>query len=311
MLRSPKHRLPVRLRRALTIVVLALCAAFILSLLSGISSALVHQLPHSFNPASLVPTAVTRFFERRTAPALDPPAPFAGEVTLTATAGTASGSFTTLKGAFDAINAGTHQGVIAISINADTAETASAVLNASGSGSASYTSISIQPSGGATRTISGAITAGSPLIDLNGADNVTIDGLNTSGNALIISNTTASATAGTSTIRFIADATSNTIQNCTISGSETLTTSGTIFFSTGTTTGNDNNIINNNSIGPAGANLPTNGVFASGTSAAISNSGVQITNNKIFDFFGGSSAGINVAGGNTDWTISGNSLYQT
>src|SRR5712692_9311626 len=83
MLRSPNHRLPVRLRRALTIVVLALCAAFILSLLSGISSALVHQLPHSFNPAALVPTAVTRFFERRTAPAksveatpLSPPAPF-------------------------------------------------------------------------------------------------------------------------------------------------------------------------------------------------------------------------------------------
>src|SRR5713226_7301663 len=82
MLRSPNHRLPVRLRRALTIVVLALCAAFILSLLSGISSALVHQLPHSFNPAALVPTAVTRFFERRTAPAksveatpLSPPAP--------------------------------------------------------------------------------------------------------------------------------------------------------------------------------------------------------------------------------------------
>src|SRR5713226_1088496 len=69
MLRSPNHRLPVRLRRALTIVVLALCAAFVLSLLSGISSALVHQLPHSFNPASLVPTAVTKFFERRTAPA--------------------------------------------------------------------------------------------------------------------------------------------------------------------------------------------------------------------------------------------------
>src|SRR5712692_8653803 len=82
MLSSPNHRLPVRLRRALTIVVLALCAAFILSLLSGISSALVHQLPHSFNPASLVPTAVTRFFERRNPPAksveatpLSPPAP--------------------------------------------------------------------------------------------------------------------------------------------------------------------------------------------------------------------------------------------
>src|SRR5829696_2584042 len=54
-------------------------------------------------------------------------APLVGEVTLTATAGSPAGSFTTLKSAFDAINAGTHQGVIAISVNADTTETASAV----------------------------------------------------------------------------------------------------------------------------------------------------------------------------------------
>ena len=97
-----------------------------------------------------------------------------GQVTLTATAGTATGSFTTLKGAFDEINSGTHTGDIVISLTANTTETAPAVLNVSGSGSASYTSLSIQPSGGAARTISGAIATGSPLIDLNGADNVTI-----------------------------------------------------------------------------------------------------------------------------------------
>ena len=39
------------------------------------------------------------------------------QVTLTATSGTASGSFTTLKGAFDAINLGTLKGVIVININ--------------------------------------------------------------------------------------------------------------------------------------------------------------------------------------------------
>src|SRR6266849_1133601 len=101
MLRSPNHRLPVRLRRALTIVVLALCAAFILSLLSGISSALVHQLPHSFNPASLVPTAVTRFFERRNPPAksveatpLSPPAPFFANTTSNYI-GTSTGNLST------------------------------------------------------------------------------------------------------------------------------------------------------------------------------------------------------------------------
>jgi hypothetical protein len=65
------------------------------------------------------------------------------QVDLTASGGTPTGSFTTLKGAFDAINAGTHTGTITISITGNTTETASAVLNASGSGSASYTSIGI------------------------------------------------------------------------------------------------------------------------------------------------------------------------
>jgi hypothetical protein len=95
------------------------------------------------------------------------------QVTLTATSGTDSGSFTTLKEAFDAINLGTHQGTIVININASTIESASAVLNASGSGSASYTGISIYPTTTGL-SISGNLAA--PLIDLNGAYNVTIDG---------------------------------------------------------------------------------------------------------------------------------------
>ena len=56
-----------------------------------------------------------------------------------------------------------------------------------------------------------------------------------------------------STIRFSNDATNNTVQNCTIRGSETGTASGTIFFSTGTSTGNDGNTITANTISSAGA----------------------------------------------------------
>jgi concanavalin A-like lectin/glucanase superfamily protein/Calx-beta domain-containing protein len=235
------------------------------------------------------------------------------QVDVTATTGTTNASYTTLKGAFDAINAGTHTGTITIGISGNTTEIAAAVLNASG-GSSAYATIAISPTGGAARTITGALAT--PLIDLNGADNVTIDGLNTGGNALTISNTSTSAVAGTSTIRFINDATTNTVQNCTLSGSSTLITTGTIFLSTTTgATGNDGNIITNNSIGPAGASLPFNGIYALGTTTttALNNSGVQITNNKIFDFFAPAAAdcGILVAGGNTDWTITGNSLYQT
>lgn len=50
-------------------------------------------------------------------------------------------SYPTLSAAFGAINAGTHTGAITVSINGDTTETAPAILNASGAGAASYTSI--------------------------------------------------------------------------------------------------------------------------------------------------------------------------
>jgi len=79
------------------------------------------------------------------------------QVSLSATLGTGSGSYSTLKGAFDKVNDGTHRGVVTITLTGNTTEMASAGLNASGSGAASYSSISIQPSGGASRSISGDI----------------------------------------------------------------------------------------------------------------------------------------------------------
>jgi uncharacterized repeat protein (TIGR01451 family) len=242
------------------------------------------------------------------------------QVDVTATAGTLAASYTTLKGAFDAINAGTHQGTIGIGISGDTTETAPALLNASGAGAAVYTTIGISPTGGAARTISGAIVAGSPLIDLNGADNVTIDGLNTGGNSLTIANTTASATAGTATIRFIGGATSNTITNSNLQGSSSssvATAGGTIFFSTDAVTvnGNDNNTISNNNIGPAGANLPSKAILGVGstTTTAIGNSGNIINNNNIFDYFGAAvtSAGVATNAGCNTWSITNNRFYQT
>ncbi|MBK9227514.1 MAG: hypothetical protein IPL67_10810 [Ignavibacteria bacterium] len=67
-----------------------------------------------------------------------------------------AGSYPTLKDAFDAINAGTHTGAITVDVVGNTLETVTAVLNASGSGSANYTSVVIKPVGGA-RTIQGNI----------------------------------------------------------------------------------------------------------------------------------------------------------
>ncbi|MES2704950.1 MAG: Ig-like domain-containing protein [Bacteroidota bacterium] len=111
-------------------------------------------------------------------------------MSVTATAGTTGPTaYTTVENAFNAINAGTHQGIINITVNAGTTETASATLNASGTGSASYTSVLIKPGTAATPTITGSISGG--LIKILG-NNVTIDGSNTSGGTtrdLTINNT--------------------------------------------------------------------------------------------------------------------------
>ena len=193
-------------------------------------------------------------------------------------------------------------------------------MNASGSGSASYASITMSPVGGTARTISGATTAVSPMIDLNGADNVTINGLKTGGNSLTISNLTIGGT-GTSTIRFINGATNNTITNCDLQGARNMSANasagGTVFFSTDAVTanGNDNNTISNNNIGPAGANLPTAGVGCTGstTTTATGNSGLIINNNNIFDYFGPdvNSGGVVFNGGCNGSSITNNRFYQT
>ncbi len=113
------------------------------------------------------------------------------QVSVTATAGTTGPTpYTTLKGAFDAINAGTHQGAVSITITGNTTETATATLNASGSGSASYSSVVVRPGAGATPTVSGSITSG-PVVRLNGSNNVIINGSNnnTTTRDLTITNT--------------------------------------------------------------------------------------------------------------------------
>lgn len=238
------------------------------------------------------------------------------QITISGSTGTANGtytSFTNAGGAFAALNTGgSHNAgdAIVISITTDvTTEAGTVSLNAG-----TWASVNITPAG--ARTISGTPAAGTPLINLNGADNVTIDGLNSGGNSLTVSNLSTGTTAGTCTIRFIADASTNTITRCTILGSSAstlATVAGTIVFSTGTTTGNDNNTISSCNIGPAGANLPSKAIMASGTSSSIENDNVQINNNNIYDFFLATSSlsGINILTGNEGWTISGNKFYQT
>jgi hypothetical protein len=213
---------------------------------------------------------------------------FAQNVTVSGSTG-ADGSYATLGAAFTALNANTTQtgNTILVTVINDTSEGAAAALNQP---TGAWNSLTINPSG--ARTVSGTVSG--HLIDLNGAKNVTIDGLNSGGNSLIIQNT--SATASTSTIRFRADTSSDTVTNCTINGAGTSTTSGTIFFDVGASTGNVSNTISNNIITNSGASFPTNAIYSNGLSAVVFNSGT-ISGNNIQDYFSATSAtaGINLS----------------
>ncbi len=234
------------------------------------------------------------------------------QVTVSGCTGAGNGSYATLSAAASAIVATQPSANIVITITNNTTEPVAGATLAAGT----WTSLTIKPSGGSW-TISGVINAGAPLLNLNGSDNVTINGLNTEGNALTFSNTTASATSGTSTIQFKNDATNNTITNCTILGSYSGSVGlngGNISFSTGTLTGNDNNTISYCNLGPAGTNIPTklvNGI-GSTTSSAIANSTILIDHCIMHDFFlTGGCAAVYAITGNSDWSISNNIIYQT
>ncbi|MBN8682365.1 MAG: hypothetical protein J0L99_06920, partial [Chitinophagales bacterium] len=214
-----------------------------------------------------------------------------------------NGSYPTLGDAFTAINGGAQTGAtITVSIVGNTTEAATAALNQN-----DWSTLSITPSGGAARTITGSFVG--HLVELNGADNVSINGLNTGGNSLTISST---ALGASTALRFVNDASNNLVTNCSLLGSGDASF-GVVSFSSGTTTGNDGNTISNCNIGPAGAALPLNGIHSLGTSAAIDNSGNTITGNNISDFFSAGSAtnGMNINTGNSGWTITNNKLFQT
>jgi hypothetical protein len=234
-------------------------------------------------------------------------------IDVIATGGTTSGSYSSLKDAFDMINSGIHTGIIQVEVFGTTTETASCVLNASGTGSADYASVSLYPTFTGLRIVG---NIAEPLIDLNGADNVTIDGrVNATGstNDLVVENTSLSGTAGTSTIRFINDALTNIVEYCTLKGSSTDVTGGILSFSTTTgSTGNDGNIVRNNNITNSNANRTTNAIYSLGT-VAKENSGNTISDNNIYDFLhrGVASNGIYLSSNTTAWTISGNSFYET
>jgi hypothetical protein len=233
-----------------------------------------------------------------------------GQVSVSASAGVANGSYPTLKAAFDEINKGTHQGVINILITASTTESATAQLNAS-EGTARYISVRIRPA--TDCIISGNIKGA--LIDLNGADSVTIDGRPEgagSRRSLSLRNLYASEYDGASTIQLSNGAALNTIRYVNIEGSA----GSTILIGAAVNSSQTNsyNTIDNNDIRPAGGKLPSHGIrSAPGDFYAPKNTNNVISNNLIHDFSSedGSAAAIELFDPISVCIVTGNSIYQS
>jgi hypothetical protein len=255
------------------------------------------------------------------------------QVSVTATGGTATGSYTTVSAAFAAINAGTHQGVINLTITANTTEPAAVVALLGSGGTSNYTAVNIKPSGNVTVNSAAVPTSNRGLIELNGADNVTIDGDDpaTAGvrNLTFQVATSASTTIITAVIRISSSntlgtggANNNTVKNCVIVGSRSSGVQTTMSYginaSNYSTTslatgayGNLNTTIDNNEIRRCYRAIHLNGV-----STTIPNTGVYVTNNIIGSATLADNVGqcgifvsySNITGGTTTSLIEGNDI---
>ncbi len=218
------------------------------------------------------------------------------QISVTATAGDMGPTaYTTISAAFTAINAGTHQGDILISVTGNTTEAATPTALLKSSSPSSYSSVIIRPSGGNWIINSAAApTASRGIIELNGADNVTIDGDDpgTAGTRNLTIQSVTATTTGIACVRLSSNSTTgtdgadnNTVKNCIIIGSRSSATSTTVNYgivlsnSTSITTGAYSSIntkVENNVITRC-----WHGIYANGESATYPNTGIQILKNII------------------------------
>jgi hypothetical protein len=207
----------------------------------------------------------------------------------TYTVGTTTGTYATLKAAFDAINNAVVSGNVTLSIlNEGTTEPSVAQLNEVNYAAGGPFTITVKPASSAQPTITGAVTRGG-LVKLRGADYVTIDGSNTPGGTTRNLTLTNTATSFSTTVVWVASlgvgagARNVTIKNCNLiaTGNDSNNTSSIYAASadtiTASTTGADNHnlVIENNNL-----QRGRFGVYVRGASPGILN-GLIIRNNSI------------------------------
>ncbi len=196
------------------------------------------------------------------------------------------GDFTSLNstgGLFEQINGGILSGDLTVQIISDLNETGTVKLNAWASSNGPHT-ISMVPVGNKI------ITCGSNGLKLNGTIGFTIDGLNDGTNSLTFNNS--------GSISIGLGASYNTIKHVTINGSNISFNAGTGTFTTNCSNNTiDNCIINGGNPGISFSSF-----------SGLSGTNNSITNNVIKNF---ASKGIELDRGFSNFTISGNDIYQT
>ncbi|WP_212003795.1 MBG domain-containing protein [Chitinophaga sp. HK235] len=259
------------------------------------------------------------------------------QVVVTATQGTLGPTtYPTLKAAFDAVNTGTHQGQLNLTITGNTTETATATLNASGTGGANYSDISIKPATGTTPVVSGIIN-NAPLIKLNGACNISMDGSNGApgralmlvNNGIMSPNVLVIGSVGTTPVKNVTVA-NTTIVNGSLAATAVIAADATvisnpgyfndiflynndirraytgIYLNSASNTSNSNIRIENNDLNATGTDaLRFGGIMALGVN------GLTISNNRIGNFDSGNDEfdrGIWLNVGTMNTTVSNNTI---
>jgi len=194
-----------------------------------------------------------------------------------------------------------------------TVETFPITINSIG-GTSSINTITFRPEAGATAlSITSNNTTGTVLFD--GGSNIIFDGRPGgvgTAKELTIQNTNIG---NSYAVKFINDASGNTIHWCNVKSANNNAAGGTIILAgTSGTTGNDNITIDNNVIAEAATGTPSNAIISAGnTTSTLYNNNIVISNNSILNFYSaaGDIAGIKVTQGSSDFTISNNLLNHT
>lgn len=221
------------------------------------------------------------------------------------------GYYPTLSTAISAIGTSQTNRNIEVKIGASITETSAITI-----GNGDWSSLKIYPT-------ANNLTCSNVYILLSGAKNVIIDGrVNATGNPAVGASTSLTLSSTSTTdpvISFDSDAQNNTVKYCIIKIGAIPNTAnkGGIYFGANASTnnGNGNNLIDRNLITSNGSTLPSNAIYATG-STTYPNKGNQITNNEFTNFMssGAPAIGILILGSatsniNDNYTISGNSMY--